>query len=145
MSDGRRWPGTAVHVVVNGRDLREIVTEFAVAHGYGDPGIDCLPIQGLEHAEGRLRGTLADWPGDGCVVLLVCAACGEEACGPILGRIRLGGDQVDWCDLHNPNRPQDDYADLRFTFDRAQYDAELRRAFHPGPRAIWQGLGRSSQ
>ena len=70
----------------------------------------------------RLAGTPSFWPGNGETVLLVCEGCREEGCWPIFARVEVDEEVVEWSGFRQPHRPERDYADLRFMFDRRQYD-----------------------
>ncbi len=123
-----RW--TAVELRVNGRDLKDLVADYERKLGY-EPfgGYASISLDGLQGALDRLTGTPNSWPGDGQTVLLVCEGCREEGCWPIFARVRLGEETVEWSDFEQPHRPARDYSNLRFTFDRRQYDEEIARAF----------------
>jgi hypothetical protein len=123
-----RW--TAVDVLVNGKPLKDLAFEFEREHGY-DPagGYDSISLAGLQPAPDALRGTPNTWPGDGEIVLLVCASCREEGCWPLLARVKVGDATVEWSGFRQPHRTSRDYSDLRFAFDRGQYDEELQDAF----------------
>jgi hypothetical protein len=76
-----------------------------------------------------LTGSRTLWPGKGRVVLLVCEGCGEEGCWPFLARVHIGDEVVSWDGFEQPHRPERDYSELQFSFDRGQYDSTLTRAF----------------
>jgi hypothetical protein len=81
-TDLGRW--TAVDLLVNGRDLKDLVAEFKRSEGWEPAGgYDSISLDGLQHAQDRLTGEPSSWPGNGEVVLLVCASCREEGCWPL--------------------------------------------------------------
>jgi hypothetical protein len=127
-TDLGRW--TAVDLLVNGRDLKDLVAEFERSEGYEPAGgYDSISLDGLEHAHDRLTGQPSSWPGNGEVVLLVCASCREEGCWPLFARVERRAAVVDWSAIRQPHRPDRDYSKLHFTFDRQQYNAALSEAF----------------
>jgi hypothetical protein len=123
-----RW--TAVELLVNGQDLKDLVTDFERAKNYEPAGgYDSISLAGLQHAKDRLTGQPNSWPGDGEVVLLVCESCREEGCWPLFARVEMSQGVVEWSGIRQPHRPDRDYSELQFTFDRQQYDAALGEAF----------------
>lgn len=76
---------------------------------------------------------------EGHDVVLRCCGCGAAGCAALVARIRLDGGEVVWDrfrdgtdDDDDPGRPVPDLApELRF--DRAQYEAEVRRAYQERP------------
>ena len=70
----------------------------------------------------------------GRVPLFVCPVCGDLGCGAITAAVEWTADTVVWRDLRwevNYETDEDDDEDLVFAgpliFDRAQYEAEVRR------------------
>ena len=123
-----RW--TAVELLVNGMNLKSLVGDFERAHDYAPVGgYDSRSLEGMQHAADVLAGEPNSWPGGGEGVLLVCESCREEGCWPLFGRVELGTDRVEWSGFRQPHRPDREYKDLHFAFDRAEYDQELIRAF----------------
>jgi hypothetical protein len=121
-----RWVG--VHLLVNGVDLRDLVTDYELRCGYDPAGdYDAIDEQGLQPAIARLTGIPNSWPGGDRTVLLVCQSCRDEGCWPIYARVVMGGDVVEWRDFEQPHRPERDYSGLRYTFARPAYDAEISR------------------
>jgi hypothetical protein len=123
-----RW--VAVDLLVNGENLKAFVASFEQARGF-EPvgGYDSISLEGLQPAAARLTGSPNSWPGNGETVLLVCEGCREEGCWPIFARVDLFEEVVEWSAFRQPHRPDRDYTDLHFTFDRRHYDAEIRLAF----------------
>ena len=130
-SDRGRW--IAVDPIVNGQHLKDLITELERDTGY-EPvgGYDSISLEGLAPAAARLAGAEDDWPGNGEVVFLVCAECREEGCWPLIGRVAIRADTVEWSAFRQPHRPSRDYSAMRFAFDRREYDEELTRAFGGG-------------
>lgn len=123
-----RW--TAVDLLVNGKYLTDLVTDFERARGYEPAGgYDSISLDGLLPAQDRLTGQPSSWPGDGEVVLLVCESCREEGCWPLFGCVQMGSAVVEWSGIRQPHRPDRDYSELHFRFDRQQYDTALSEAF----------------
>ncbi len=119
--DVGRWP--AVDLLVNGNYLKDLVADFERARTYAPVGgYDSINLDGLQPAHDRLTGQPSSWPGDGDVVLLVCESCREEGCWPLFGRVQMGSAVVEWSGLRQPHRPDRDYSELHFRFDRQQYD-----------------------
>lgn len=119
-----------VRLSINGSDLIELATTFERERGW-EPvgGYDWLPVDGLRPARDRLLALTSEWTGDERTVLLVCDGCREEGCWPLVGRVTMTKDQVEWRDFQQPHRPDRDYSDLRFSFGRFAYEAEVERAF----------------
>ena len=121
---------TAVDLLVNGRDLKDLVADFERARNYEPAGgYDSISLDGLQPAQDRLTGQPSSWPGNGDVVLLVCEGCREEGCWPLFGRVRMGSAIVEWSGIRQPHRPDRDYSEFQFRFDRQQYDTALSEAF----------------
>ena len=75
---------------------------------------------------------------DGRDVVLRCCGCGAAGCAALVARIRVDGDEVVWDRFRDgtdneddPGRPLAEPIELRF--DRAQYEAEVRRACEERP------------
>ncbi len=123
-----RW--VAVDLLVNGENLKALVKSYEQARRYKPAGgYDSISLDGLLPAAARRAGSSDDWPEDGETVLLVCKSCREEGSWPILARVTLFEDLVEWSAFGQPTYPERDYTGLHFTFDRRQYDGEIRRAF----------------
>lgn len=140
-SDTKRMGKEAVDILINGRDIREMVYKvesFNLAKegngskmsGYGSLDLDFvfLPCRNLLGEPGRkLYPYMVD---DGRVRTLRCI-CGDIDCEPAYVRVTPGGDWVIWSDIGNPamgpeyrEKPRD-YSSLHFVFDREQYLPEL--------------------
>jgi hypothetical protein len=122
---GGKW--MAVHLMVNGEELDELVHTYEDALGYLVGGYKAIAVNSPQEAIESLEGKPNGWPGEGRQLFLVDDACGVPGCFPVFGRIRLGSKVVEWFDFSNPFRPDHDYSGLRFRFDRAQYEAAVRR------------------
>ena len=142
-SNIRRLGKEVVDIIINGRNIREIVYEVESANliregnepktgGYEllDPDFVFLPYRNfLGEPDHTLYTYMVD---DGRVPILRCV-CGDIDCGPVYVRITLEGDRVIWSDIGNPavgpeyrEKPWD-YSSLHFVFDREQYMSELSK------------------
>lgn len=128
--------GNAVEIIVNGRNLievlREIETPWAAWEGCADLAGRYCGL-GTEHVLPPSRHfwgepSLEYLPGDSRVPILGCADCGDHHCWPILVRISVTEKAVSWTDFEQPHRPKWKYRDLFFQFDRSQYEASLNAA-----------------
>ena len=61
--------------------------------------------------------------------MLVCEGCREEGCWPLFARVQMSQAVVEWSGMRQPHRPDRDYSELHFTFDRQPYDAALSEGF----------------
>lgn len=142
-SDIRRLGKEVVDIVINGRNIREIVYEVESANliregkepttgGYEllEPDFVFLPYRNfLGEPDRTLYPYMVD---DGRVPILRCV-CGDIDCGPVYVRITLEGGRVVWSEIGNPAKEPDycekpwDYSSLHFVFDREQYMSELSK------------------
>lgn len=138
-----RWPDhfPTVRIIVNGRDLRDLVRDvevpFAVAEGHADlagsyAGLDsaCLTTQHFfGHGDGLYRGDdLEKHTAPNRVALFTCI-CGEVGCWPLVASIDVEEDCVVWRDFRQPFREDWRYEALgSFTFARDAYETALGSA-----------------
>ena len=125
----------AVEIFVNDRDLRDLATEaelpFAARDGNPHLAGDYvgLPVEAVFWPSRRLLGEpdegWDDW--EGRISVLGCG-CGVVGCWPLQARISVQEDVVVWRDFVQPHCPRWDHSEMGpFTFDREEYEAELRR------------------
>ncbi len=125
-----------IRVVVDGRDLAELVRDveapYAQADGHPDlagryVGLDLRELRSSvqEHFTGAEGSDLACGP-VGKTVLLGCT-CGVAGCWPLMARIEVRDDDILWSDFEQPHRRDTwSYADFGpITFTRAQYEQTL--------------------
>ena len=131
--------GTGVRIIVNGRELIEIVQEvelgFATREGHPDlagaysyfgPMCVFLPARHF------LGEPMHDWSdGPGRIYLLSCT-CGIPDCWPLSVRVELREHEVVWSDFRQRHRgPQSETGEWcydglgPFVFDRHNYEQEL--------------------
>ena len=115
--------------VIDGVPLTERVVRYESESRMEPTGEDqyggLIPaFSGFEPAADHYLGrSLPD--GDGKVVLLGCS-CGEWGCWPLLARVVVGDDAVEWRDFEQPHRPVRDYAGFGpFVFERRAYEAAV--------------------
>jgi hypothetical protein len=129
-------PQQAVRVLVDGRDLAEIVraVELPYAEAEGRPqiagqyaglGRNELPSAVREHFLGTDGSDLGCGPADK-TVLLDCV-CGSPGCWPLMARIEVRESEVIWSDFEQPHRSgRWSYGAFGpITFERAQYEKAL--------------------
>ena len=124
-----------VQLIIDGRDLRECVETvelpFAAADGQAQLAgkYEGLRADGLLAPGRHLLGAPVPYlqgTGDDERVTLLACECGEPGCWPLVARVRLTGDVVEWSDFEQPHRPNWSYAALGpFRFARAQYETAL--------------------
>ena len=125
-------------VIVNGRLLADVMREIELpmAEADGKPstaggyrGLPRWPLKGRlhEHFLGSPDSHLHCGPHDK-TVLLGCG-CGEPGCWPLMARVTVTSELVQWDDFEQPHRRgRWGYGDLAFRFDRQQYEAAVREA-----------------
>ena len=123
------YPGEVIGIAVNGTDLVRIIGEIEgpFASVEGEPQIAGsymgLGLEQLDH--GPRKHFLGSFSGpDEKTVLLHCE-CGEPECWPLMARIETTDDTVTWSDFEQPHRDEWRYDELRFVFNRDQYEAAL--------------------
>ena len=128
-------------ILVNGRELIDLIheVELPFARAEGSPGIAggyaWLPARlVLPPARHFLGEPVPLYGGSAKAALLECS-CGVPGCWPLYARIEVAERTVAWRDFEQPHRSPDrgrssswSYDGLSFRFDRAAYEAELRRA-----------------
>lgn len=131
--------GTGVHIIINGRNLVEIVREIELpfATREGSPGIagaySGLPadivFQPSRHFLGEPDSLHSD--GDGRPYVFACN-CGVPGCWPLTVHIELREHEVVWSDFRQPHRgphaPAGEWrydALPRFIFERKSYETAL--------------------
>ena len=129
------YPSEVIDIAVNGRDLADIVgeveTPFARAEGapqiagsYLGLAREQLDGSPSKHFLGSAQSHLSCGPSE-TTVLLGCD-CGEPGCWPLMARVEATADHVTWSHFEQPYRSTSwRYDDLRFIFDRRQYEAAL--------------------
>lgn len=110
-----------VRVILNGRDLLEILQEYEVPHATAEGHPD-LAGSYVGTAPYRLHRRLTSPTSP--VSFLDCDGCGCNGCWPLRFSISSDEGTVTWNNFHQPFRRNWTY-DLRFTFAREQYEAQL--------------------
>jgi hypothetical protein len=139
-TDGRGANGgSEVRLLVDGRDLAELVREVELPHARaeGAPSI-AGAYAGLAPSQlcGGLRSHFLGGEGSDLAcgarektVLLGCD-CGEPGCWPLMARVSIEGDAVVWSEFEQPHRRDawsyEGFGPLRFA--REQYEAALAEA-----------------
>lgn len=129
------WGCRMTVIRIDGRPLVELTAEIEapIAAAAGQPDLagkyDYLSAASVVTPSRLMLGNPARH--DGRVAVLGCD-CGIVDCWPLLVRITVTGDAVIWSDFRQPHRDNWVYpADLRFAFDRTQYERAL--AVKPDP------------
>ena len=127
---GGRTPRDFLDIVVDGRPLSELVGDQVTCLGWFSPEENAKAVRRL------LLKESADLP-DGRRTLYVCPECGDIACGAVSLVVERAVDRIVWRDFGYENG----YEGIihteglegigPFTFDRAEYEGALRRAFDP--------------
>lgn len=115
--------GREVRVLIDGRDLVEIVREAEAlwAEQDGQPQL-AGAYSGLCP---ELWNTLPEQYGDGRAAVLGCE-CGEPGCWPLRVRITISETTVTWDEFSQPYRPAWRYGGVGpFSFPRSDYDAAV--------------------
>ena len=125
---------TQIRIRVNGTDLVELVrrAELPSAEADDEPElagtyVGIVPGYIRMDLGGQFLGGSGTWlyaEGAGKTALLSCN-CGEIGCSPLLARVTLDEDTVTWDEFEQPTRPDWDYEDFGFTFERRQYEQAL--------------------
>lgn len=125
----------AITVEVNGRLLPEVMREVELpyAHAEGHPALagDYAPVEERRFGEpanthfgGSAESHLFCGPHDKTV--LYACTCAEPGCWPLMARITVGDETVEWTDFEQPHRRGKwSYEGFGLRFDRTQYDAAL--------------------
>ena len=122
-------------LLVNGIDLRELVRRHEVEGKHREGFLSLageyvgLPVKQVIAPSRYLLGENVYNDDDG-TVLLVCSACGDDWCWPLVARIAVNETTVRWfqvsqsqADDDEPFAPYDGFGP--FLFDRAQYEDAL--------------------
>lgn len=144
------WPdpkrsSRGVKIFVNGNDLKGLVqrVELPFAEAEGHPQIaggymELRPKDVFAPSRRLLGEPVAGeelWENEEKVALYACVGCGMVECWPLWVKIVVAPTKVTWSDFEQPHRSTRskgggwDLSGLGpFTFDRAQYEAQLIRA-----------------
>jgi len=148
------WPngepsGGTVQILVNGRDLADIIVEAevrAVEIGGDDVAgmFRGMPPEEIFLPSRNLLGVDADDPNsqdDPPNITLYDCECGGPGCWPILVKIVAGPKTVKWTQFRHPRQrfphedgPWNDFAVQPFEFERQKYEAELGKDWKSLPR-----------
>ena len=127
-------PNPEIRVVVNGRDLADIVGEIerplverdgsapSIAGSYSGYTTAQLDDTISRHFLGSASSHLYCGP-EGKTALLDCE-CGSPGCWTLMARVTATEDTVTWSQFEQVHRGWS-YDDFSLMFDRAQYDAAL--------------------
>lgn len=120
----------AVTILINGRNLIPLVRkhEQPMAKAEGHPNL--AGGYGPRSAEEFKKDHAEVVAGTHYKPKLSLYACGEVGCWPLDVKITQEGDHIIWQDFEQPHRHENwDYKAFGpFTFDTAQYEAELETA-----------------
>ena len=133
----RGYRDVYVHVYVDGRSLRDMQFEreqgLLKADGHSVAGAEPLgwlwgglgvtPLS--EYFLGEKAGHFESGPRHKTVVL-TCPSDGRPECCCFMTEITVTPESVTWSNSEDPRRPDWDFSDLHFEFDRAQYGDALR-------------------
>ena len=113
----------AVHILIDGRDLIDILREIEGPQASADGQPDIAgTYDGLFPEQWR---DLPEQYGDGRVAVLGCV-CGEVGCWPFRVRIAKRANEVTWGDFQQPNRSWSYESLGSFSFDRVRYDRAVQ-------------------
>lgn len=118
---------------VDGRPLLDIIREIEtpIATAAGQPslagGYSYLNAEEVIYPSrlllGEPNGPMPEYSTR--VPILECE-CGCPGCWPLLVRVSLTDDAVTWSDFRQPHQDNWIYPDVRFVFDRHQYEDALK-------------------
>jgi hypothetical protein len=127
------WGARRALLRIDGRPLLELIKEIEtpIAAAAEEPSLagtySYLNSHSVVLPSRQLLGSIeiAERKGDKVPVLM--CDCGEIGCWPLLARITTSQHEVVWSEFEQPHRSHWTYpADLRFVFDRTQYEEALR-------------------
>jgi len=128
---GGRTRRDYLDIVVDGLPLSEVID--------GDM-VSCLGWLDPEENVRAARRLLLEGPADlpnGRRTLYVCPECGDVGCGAVSLVVERAGDKIIWRDFGYENNYEDvvrteGYENIGpFVFDRAGYEASIKKAFDP--------------
>jgi hypothetical protein len=129
---------TQIRIEVNGSDLVDLVRQAELPSARADEEeelagtyVGLVPGYIRMDLAGQFLGGSGTWlysEGEGKTALLSCN-CGDVGCSPLLARVTVEDDTVRWDEFEQPTRPDWDYDDFSFTFERAQYERALLAMF----------------
>lgn len=126
--EARYWAAT-----IDDDPIDELAGRALGHHGDWSGRLAPEPAEWLRHGIAVYLGEQPPDLASGRVPVLVCAECGDLACGAVAVRIECGPSSVVWSDFAYENTYEDpDPFELGpFEFDRVSYESTIRQLSNP--------------